>query len=493
MSFIEDLAEAAGFGPDDEGEGPSWIDRLAPAAYTPPSGLRITFDYEDQNTGADKKTSAHEFPDANGVLVQDHGLGARRFPSRIFFSGPDHDKQAAVFEAAIQETGRGVLETPLYGEHEVVPFGKYRRFDLLVRGANQTVFEVMFLKTIGAVYPLFEEDAASAVQSALDLFGDAGAAEFASALQQTSVSETQGILDTINGLVDQVGEGLDKVAAVQQVVADQFEDIISTIDNTIDTLVAQPLTLAFETKRLIQTPATALANITDRLTSYGNLASNIFGASNAVSDPGGPGGKGPRIDANTGVGNDAEGPNRFHCRSLFAMNYVAGSTLSTLFTNTDTAGTSGVPAIQRQQADADRTDVAAQNKFESSTQALDAAALVLEQLDALVTWRDENFQALAGDSGDFISTPSNTDQGGAIEALQRAVGLGAGFLIQLSFALPRERTVVLTAPRTFLDLCWELKGTIVDNELDFLIDSNDLSGDEIFELPVGREMVYYNE
>lgn len=490
MTLLNDLATAVGLG-EEFVEGDSWVDRLAPAAYTPPSGLRITFDYEDLSRDTTKKTSAHEFPDADGVLVQDHGVGARRFPSRIFFSGPDHDKQANVFEAALNETGRGTLETPLYGTHEVVPFGNFKRFDALKTRANQTVFEVLFLRTIDAIYPIGQDDPASAVQSALDVFGEAGAAEFASALQNTSVSENQGILDTINDLVNQVGEGLDKIAAVQAVVKDQFDDINDTINNTIDTLVAQPLLLAFETRRLIQTPATALANITDRLTSYGNLAASIFGASDSVSSPGGPGGRGPRINSNTGVGNDAEEPNKFHSRSLFAMNYVASSVLSTLFTDTAVAGTSGVPAIQRRRADAARTDVAAQNKFESSTQALDAAAIVLEQLDALVEWRDENFKSLTGDTEDFISTPSNTDTAGAIEALQRAVGLGAGFLIQLSFQLPREQRFELGGPRTFLDVCWEVNGTIENDALDFFIKSNNLSGDEILELPTGKEIIYY--
>ena len=44
--------------------------------------------------------------------------------------------------------------------------------------------------------------------------------------------------------------------------------------------------------------------------------------------------------------------------------------------------------------------------------------------------------------------------------------------------------------RTIIDLVAELYGS-VDDQLDFLISSNDLTGDEILELPKGREIVYY--
>ena len=53
-----------------------------------------------------------------------------------------------------------------------------------------------------------------------------------------------------------------------------------------------------------------------------------------------------------------------------------------------------------------------------------------------------------------------------------------------------RRRVVLDRNRTIIDLAAELYGS-VDDQLDFLINSNNLTGSEILELPRGREIVYY--
>ena len=78
----------------------------------------------------------------------------------------------------------------------------------------------------------------------------------------------------------------------------------------------------------------------------------------------------------------------------------------------------------------------------------------------------------------------------AYQRLQEAVAITAGFLVEISFTLKQESIIILDRPRTIVDLVAELYGT-VDDELDFFITSNNLSGSEILELPKGREIVYY--
>jgi hypothetical protein len=488
MGFIEDLQEAispTGLG----AEAPSWKNRISEAAYTPPSGLRITFDFENISYKVTKKTSAFEFPDADGTLVQDHGIGGRRFPVRIFFAGPDCDRNAEVFEAAFAERGDGVLELPFYGRHTVTPFGEITRRDDLKSAANQVIFEVTFFKTIGVIYPENQGDPASEVLSALEVFGEAGSAEFASSIDLGSVSEEKNFLDQYNDLLGKVDSGLGKIAAVQDVVNDEFQDYVDAINNTITTLIDTPLALARTTKNMIQAPARALASISDRLDAYGNLAASIFSAPDAISEPGGPGGKGPKIDSRTGTGNDAQEPNKFHTRNLYAMNFAAGAVLSTLYTG-NTGGATSIPSVQKLQNDAVRTDTAGRNSFETAPQVIVAAETLLAQMDALTNWREDNYASMAGDSAEFISTPGNVDFGSAYQALLAAVSLAAGFLIKLSFSLSLEKRIVLDRGRSIIDLVYELYGT-VDDKLDFFIDSNDLSGDEILEVPKGRTILYY--
>lgn len=82
------------------------------------------------------------------------------------------------------------------------------------------------------------------------------------------------------------------------------------------------------------------------------------------------------------------------------------------------------------------------------------------------------------------------DTGEAYQALETSVALAAGFLVETSFTLTEERRIVLGRARTFVDLVAEVYGEL-DDRFDFFIATNKLSGDEIIELPIGREVVYY--
>ena len=94
----------------------------------------------------------------------------------------------------------------------------------------------------------------------------------------------------------------------------------------------------------------------------------------------------------------------------------------------------------------------------------------------------------------FVATeavdPSALDTGGGYQAMQRAVATAAGMLVAISFDLVPERRIVLDRARTIVDLAAELYGT-VDSRLDFLIETNGLTGSEILELPRGSTILYY--
>ena len=107
----------------------NWQTRIGPAAYTSPSGVRLTFQYENVTRNVNKKTSNFEFPNVDGSQVQDLGRDGRKFPIRAFFTGDDHDIDASAFEDALLERGRGQLEHPFYGSFTVVPFGAITRRD----------------------------------------------------------------------------------------------------------------------------------------------------------------------------------------------------------------------------------------------------------------------------------------------------------------------------------------------------------------------------
>lgn len=409
----------------------SWTDRLKEAAYTSPSGERLTFEFENVSNSRSKKTTNFNFPDADGTFVQESGSTGRSFPLQCIFWGADYDQEADAFDAALFEAGTGKLEHPIYGTIDVVPTGNITRRDDLKTAGNQAIIEVTFMSTIGLIYPSAQNDPASEIIAAVDAFNTSLAAEFEENIGLDTAVEKATFKSKYNSFLDGVEGGLSGIADTVAEVEAEFNAINDSITRGIDVLIGQPLTLAFQTMQLIQAPARAFSLITAKLDAYKNLATSL------ISDS----------DGNTGLSSDKID---FYTKDLYAATYVTGAVLSTV-----------------------------NNQFETRAGAIEAAAVVLEQFDEVSAWKDANLTELEA-----------IDTGAAYQQLQEAVALTAGFLVEISFSLKQERRIVLDRARTIVDLTAELYGSIDDN-LDFLIDSNDFSGSEILELPKGKEVVYY--
>lgn len=411
----------------------SWIERLRESAYSSPDGTRFVFLYEDVSLTFQKKGTAFEFPDADGTFVQDKGTSSNRYPLRVIFSGADYDLTADAFLEALKQRGIGKLEHPIYGTKNVVPLGAIKRRDDLKSAGNQAIFELTFWESILAVYPQGQTDPQANILSAIDQYNTAAAEQFEENTSLLSEVERSSAAGTFTSVLNATRSGLQSIADVQDDVAQSFNTVFDSINLAIDTLIAEPLTLAFQTNILIGLPARALASITARLDAYRSLAGQIANPEN-IRQP----------------SNDSQSINAFAIDDLFGSDYVIGSVISSI-----------------------------NNRFETKTDALAAASALADQLDELISWRDLNFASL-----------EIVDTGSAYQKLIDAVGLTLGFLVDISFDLKQERIIVLNRPRTVVDLVFELYDS-VDDQLDFFITSNDLSGDEYFELPVGREVKYY--
>lgn len=408
-----------------------WTDRLKEAAYTSPSGERYTFDFENVSNSRSKKTTPFEFPDADGTYVQESGSTGRTYPLRCIFWGADYDTAADAFDAALFESGTGKLEHPLYGTVDVVPTGAITRRDDLKTAANQAIVDVTFMATIGLVYPSAQDDPASQVLSAVTAVNTAISEEFEANISLDSEVERVTLENAVLAGTASAKAGLQGIADTVATVAKAFEDVNDSINTGIDVLVGQPLTLAVQVMQLIQIPALASALISDKLDAYQNLAESL--TTNA--------------DGDTSLSSDSL---NFYTEDLLVSGHITGMILSNV-----------------------------NNQFETRVGAVTAAAFVLDQFEDASDWKDANLGALG-----------LIDTGAAYQQLQKAAALVAGYLVEISFTLKQERRVVLDRARTIVDLAAEFYGEI-DDRLDFLIESNELTGSEILELPRGREVVYY--
>lgn len=418
----------------------TWQDRLKEAAYTAASGNRLTFEFEDVSTTWTKKTTAYDFAGVNGTYIQQRGHTGRRFPMRCYFTGDECDVEAEGFTTLINEEGYGRLEHPIYAPADVVPFGNITRRDDLKTAYNQVVLEVEFWETVGVIYPSADDDLAGNVTSSVDAFNAASSAQFEKQIDLDSESEKITFKDRVESFLGQAKNSLSIVAKQTQKANDQFNDVNDSINRGIDVLVEDPLTLAFQTKIAMQAPARAATAIRDRLEAYGNLAADIYGRPDATS-------------------SDA---NKFLTRELFASTYMSGSVVSVL-----------------------------NHQFGTRTEALNSAIALLEQLADLITWRDANWDYLYSLDVDALPSLELVDTGEGYQALYDAVGRAAGFLVAISFTLKQERALVLTRPRTILDLGYELYGATFEDQIDFFINSNAFTGSEILEIPRGRRVTYY--
>jgi prophage DNA circulation protein len=411
-----------------------WQQRIKQAAYTAPDGTRQEFSFEDVRKTVDKKTSAFEFPDANGTYIQDLGVSGRRYPMKIFFHGDDHDLEANTFESLLTQKGIGRLETPIYGTIDVIPFGTITRSNGLVNDGNQSIIELTFFETIDLIYPSSQINPQGVVESALDDFNDSVTGQFESEISLSSAVERVKFKGQYQSLLDSASNNLASIAATKESIESEFNAIVDSINQGINILIGEPLTLAFQTVQLIQAPSRAADDIDARLNAYGDLANAIVSGEGAVVEP----------------GIDSTNSNNFQTSDLYVSSYVSAMASSVV-----------------------------NNQFNTRSEAIEAAETILNQFESVAAWRESNYESL-----------SQIDTGESYQQLQRLVSLTAGYLVEISFNLKQEKTIILDRDRSVIDLVFQLYGSI-DDQLDFFINSNNLSGSEILELPRGKAIVYY--
>lgn len=397
------------------------------------------FAYEDVSSEVDKRTAAFSFPGIDGTYVQDNGQSERRYPLRCFFHGADCDEAAAAFEALLLERGTGNLEHPLYGKRTVIPFGTITRRDDLLSAANQSIIEVTFWSTVGAIYPSSGFSAKGQLIQSLTRSSESLSRTFTKTANLQTEARRAAAKLSVREALRNVQASLAKVAAVTDSVEREFRRIQSEINFGLDVLIGQPLLLARQIVGLITTPARALAGILSRLEGYANLLDRMVNSS--VATP---------ADASVIPALRVRRANEFHMAELVATAAIQGSVTSVR-----------------------------ENTFTAKPEALAAAEEIIAQAEALTAWSDERYADLV-----------QIDVGEGYQALQETVALAVGFLVEISFTLVPERAIVLDRPRNIIELSAEIYGS-VDDRLDFLIDTNRLTGSDIVELPRGRRIVFY--
>jgi hypothetical protein len=376
----------------------TWEQRVRPGAYTPPLSRdsaantgRITFQFEDVSRETELRTSVFSFAGVNNDYVQQNGFGSRRYPLRCYFTGPQCDRLATVFEQALCQPGIGKLEHPMYGTIDVVPVGTITRNDALKTAANQSVVDVTFWTTTGSAYPSSASDAQNEILAAIADFDVATAQQFASSVAISRAVHKASLTSGIRKMLSGISDTLSGVSSAVSSVNKQFRELQSTVNYGMDVLIGQPLLLAQQVSNLIKAPARAWGGIESRMAAYGAFEQRIFG-----SDEGNPARQ--LLGVTTSKLQQATIANNFHASVLAAMNAVAGSVI----------------ACSANPVNDNSTPLTRGAGFTTRPQAVAAADVLSSQFDALIAWMDEGFGALATLDG---VQPYQIDTGEAYQAL----------------------------------------------------------------------------
>jgi len=427
----------------------AWNDRLKGAIYTSPSGEIFVFDFENVSKTISKKTTAFDFPDVEGTYIQDLGKRGRRYPFRVIFWGEDYDIEAERFDNALEEKGAGTLQHPFYpGVLNVVPVGDISRNDNLKTAANQAVYNIEFWETIEIVFPISELSASNQINQSIEDFEIDASENFADGVSLETGGEISGLIQAGKTAINKVKTALAQIAATVDSIEQQFNDAFDLINDSIDTLIGTPALLARQLINITRIPSQATATISQRLEGYTSLLNSFVSGDSNNFEP---------------SNLDNQPVNEFTLNNLMASSAIIAAIESTISDSAD---------------------------FQTRSQVIAAIESLQTDFDNYVLWADENRNTLL--SGDILLEPgaSLTDTGEGYQQLLAALNVASGRLTEIAFTALQERSIILDRNRSLIDFEAEYYGT-VDENTDFIIDSNNLSGAEILTLPRGRKMLYY--
>lgn len=423
----------------------AWTDRLREAAITFPNGERFLFEYEDVEKEVNKKTNTFTFGDKDGALVQDFGLGAVSFPLTIFFSGSDYDLVADSFEVAAASPGTSLLEHPIYGNRNIV-LESYTRTDRLKTAGNQAQFDLIMTETIIPIAPISATEGKSNIVSGLNDLSEIQQDAFD--VQYDAVADIANAKNRITQFVKDFSSAFEGLTSFNQQISDAFDNNVNFINDNIDELLEDPPALAASMYSMVRIPARSTASVQSRVRGYIETL-------------------GLQIIAIEGAGVDLF--NQRTERQLTTTSNLMALAESMIFAEDDLI------------TKADATGLA--------DDLLEQYRLLQEYLDQLE--RD----SLTDDLENRYAVNDTLTQG-----IKSIVSATAGNLIQLSFSLKQERIIRTQSKETIITLCQELYGGrvedpivegIIKTRLDFFIETNELTGEELILIPKDREIKYY--
>ena len=371
--------------------------------------------------------------------VQDLGTNLRTMNFIIYFDGSDHDLLSEAFIKSLKEKGPWSIDHPVRGRlTDQYPALFDPTIDPVGSG-NITAVATAWVKD----YP--EDEQISQIQRASDI---------QAAVKDVNTAASKGFIDSIQSdlfnLKDKIQDGTDNM---QKAIDDSLGSLIDTVEGandimttlgnginqTLDAVTFGAAELAAQCQYFCQLPASLLNNTSGRIDAF----------KNAISD----------IIEDVLNGTPDEKKNQAVTTQLTALSTFAGLTLSVISNNDIQTRIQAIEAAET-----------LRTSFEDLTNALDGYGA---EFDALL-YHERYF--------------SQTD---TFSLLSDLTAKAQAYLLSLIVSLKKEKTVVLDKPLPAVFVALDYYNDDSDETLNFLIETNKLTLDEIMVIPAGRELLIY--
>ena len=435
-------------------------ERIYDASYISPSGDEILFDFEVVSRDITHRIGTFEFSGVNGTLHQDKGVSGEIYPLTVYIHGPDYDLEADRFIAMAKETGPGFLYHPRWGRKRVQILS-ITQSENLVQSAGQATFTVQFQETLEREFPKTGATSDQLVTALADTAQADIIDNFADQIDVELLDEPD-FEDEIISSANKVSDTLSSVVSASQEAAATFRGYIDNIINNANDLIQKPFEYATQITSAIRVVTEIPGRISSRVQGFQNLLNviNLRSITDAVSQT-----------KNALLVDELLGTSTISAASE-SINQAFSET-SKLSRDSKGKATVAVP-------DAD-------TGFQSREEVLSAVIYLQNNSNDLINKLDEG-QVLFENS---LLSETYIQSVQSYISPWRVAGTVIKAGLDLSFSLPIKRSIVLSTSRTILDLCYEFYKNIDDITLDYLILTNNLGGDDIIEVPRGKEIIFY--
>ena len=414
---------------------------------TTESGYSRKHNGEVKTNPSGKKSTKKAVTDSNDTF-SDLGIAGRDVSLECLFIGKTHAADAKKFTDALCETGKSHLRLA-YGDEFTVNVLDFSVKNDLLKAINATVVTVKFHETAKTTYPESQTGEKKEIKTAAANTKSTVAQNLANAVEDIKNDTTRTANFTAN--------------------FNKMLNTVSTALNTADSVTLNSIMSDILGQNVMNNALTMTSQLQIVMSKSAALASKVTGLSTFnIKIP-----LGSAFDSWRGL-----------ITSLIQNSTPTGSVSSNGLSNAEIDSllindTTAVSAL------ASLCETAIDTEFETRKEAVETAKKLIELEE---TWTEyiETQTAKITELGNVFTRDSN---------IVELVAAAAGEILNLSYELKVEKTIILTEDKTLVELAYEnyyenFKDD-PDGAIEYLRTSNNFTDDEFFLLPKGKGVKIY--